>query len=292
MTRALEDELSSSWRAASAWVERALERGDGLVRHGPRTAGGGLVQQGWRDTSDPLQAYGGGILDADGRVPEPPLADADTQAVTVAALRATARLSGDSRWLSLAERTAERIADAFTPDTMAVDAKRPARFGRRVAARLAAVGGRAAADSERAAYAERLCQPDVLTDFGLRTLSSGHPQIRRRAPTTAAPCGRSTRGSAGVDFGPSGATARGRTRARRGAGCARSPRRRPGALRGHLAVARSRSRSPTGCRRGRSARGSRSSSAGTAGSALDRAGREPGHDPLLEDHHEHDQRDR
>jgi glycogen debranching enzyme len=30
--------------------------------------------------------------------------------------------------------------------------------------------------SERDAYAERLCRPDVLTDFGLRTLSSEHPQ--------------------------------------------------------------------------------------------------------------------
>ena len=83
--RAIENELSACWRAASGWVERALERGRGLVRHGPRRTEGGLVQQGWRDTSDPLQAYGGGILDADGRVPEPPLADADTQAVTVGA---------------------------------------------------------------------------------------------------------------------------------------------------------------------------------------------------------------
>jgi hypothetical protein len=99
--RALEDELSACWRAASGWVERALERGRGLVRHGPRRTEGGLLQQGWRDTSDPLQAHGGGILDAYGRVPEPPLADADTQAVTVAALRATARRSGmhaGSRW--------------------------------------------------------------------------------------------------------------------------------------------------------------------------------------------------
>src|SRR5437763_8747180 len=31
--------------------------------------------------------------------------------------------------------------------------------------------------SERGAYAERLCRPDVLTDFGLRTLSSEHPQF-------------------------------------------------------------------------------------------------------------------
>jgi glycogen debranching enzyme len=118
---ALADELSGAWRAASGWLERALDSGGGLVRHGPRLARGGLVQQGWRDTSDPQAPDGGGILEPDGRVPEPPLADADTQAVTVAALRAAARLSGDSHWQSLADRTIERIAAAFTPETMAVN---------------------------------------------------------------------------------------------------------------------------------------------------------------------------
>jgi len=174
--RALEDELSACWRAASGWVERALKRGRGLVRHGPRRTEGGLVQQGWRDTSDPLQASGGGILDADGRVPEPPLADADTQAVTVAALRATARLSGDERWLWLADRTMEQIAGAFTPDTIALD-----RDDRRVSGPGFQLGWLLWADalpaSERAVYAERLCRPDILTDFGLRTLSSEHPQF-------------------------------------------------------------------------------------------------------------------
>ncbi|MGH2907702.1 MAG: hypothetical protein ACRDK8_00210, partial [Solirubrobacteraceae bacterium] len=117
---ALTAELSGSWRPASRWLERALDRGGGLVRYGPRLASGGLVQQGWRDTSDPHAAYGGGGLHADGRVPEQPLADADTQAVAVAALRAAGRLSGDPRWHSLAARTVDLIAATFTPDTMAV----------------------------------------------------------------------------------------------------------------------------------------------------------------------------
>ncbi len=177
---ALEKELSRHWRAASAWVEQALERGDGLIRHGPRQGRGGLAQQGWRDASDPLQAYGGGIIDADGRIPEPPVADADTQAVTVAALRATARLSGDDRWLSRAERTTDRIARAFSPDTMAVD-----RRDRRVSGAGSQLGWLLWADalpaSERDAYAERLCRPDVLTDFGLRTLASTHPQFEASA---------------------------------------------------------------------------------------------------------------
>lgn len=173
---ALADELSAAWRAAAGWVERALGRGGGLVRYGPRHARGGLVQQGWRDTTDPRAAYGGGILDPGGRAPEAPLADADTQAVTVAALRAAARLSGDLRWESLAARTVDLIAGAFTPDTMAVTGSDD-----RVAGAGSQLGWLLWADalppSARPAYAERLCRPDVLTDFGLRTLSSEHPQF-------------------------------------------------------------------------------------------------------------------
>jgi glycogen debranching enzyme len=177
---ALETELSGSWLAAGEWLERALEQGRGLVRYGPRTASGGLVQQGWRDTENPCAAYGGGLLHADGRVPDPPLADADTQAVAVAALRATGRLSGDPRWLDLAERAAERIAEAFTPETMALDGG-----DRPVAGAGSQLGWLLWADalppSERGAYAERLCRPDVLTEFGLRTLSSEHPQFSASA---------------------------------------------------------------------------------------------------------------
>jgi glycogen debranching enzyme len=173
---ALVHQLSESWLAASRWVERNLDRGGGLVRYGPRLAAGGLVQQGWRDTTDPLDAHGGGILGADGCMPEPPLADADTQAVTVAALRAAADLSGDQRWLSLADRTSERVAAVFTPETMAVDGR-----DRPVDGAGSQLGWLLWADAlpvaERGAYAERLCRPDVLTDFGLRSLSSEHPRF-------------------------------------------------------------------------------------------------------------------
>lgn len=177
---ALTDELSGAWRAAAQWLERALQRGGGLVRHGPRLASGGLVQQGWRDTTDPHAAYGGGILDADGSMPEPPLADADTQAAAVAALRATARLSGDSRWQSLADGMVQLIGDAFTPETMAI-----AHADRRVAGAGSQLGwllwADAVPEAQREAYAERLSAPDVLTDFGLRTLSCEHPQFAPEA---------------------------------------------------------------------------------------------------------------
>jgi glycogen debranching enzyme len=173
---ALTDELYQAWRAAADWLERALERGGGLVRHGPRRSSGGLLQQGWRDTTDPHSAHGGGILCADGTVPQPPLADADTQAVAVAALHALARLSGGDSWTDLANETAALIAHSFDPQTMAVDGS-----DGRVTGAGSQIGWLLWADalpaSERARYAERLCQPDVLTDFGLRTLSSSHPQF-------------------------------------------------------------------------------------------------------------------
>jgi glycogen debranching enzyme len=173
---ALTDELYDSWRAAADWLERALQRGRGLVRHGPRVESGGLVQQGWRDTTGPHAAYGGGILCADGSVPEAPLADADTQAVTVAALRALARLSGGDSWSDLADATATLIARSFDPQTMAIDAN-----DERVTGAGSQIGWLLWADAVPASYAERLVRPDVLTDFGLRTLSSSHPQFSPEA---------------------------------------------------------------------------------------------------------------
>lgn len=177
---ALRSELSDAWKAAAGWLERALSRGGGLVRFGPRLSPGGLVQQGWRDTTDPHASYGGGILDADGSVPEPPLADADTQAVAVAALRATARLSGDSRWDTLADEAVAVIAQTFSPDTMAVNGSNEG-----VAGAGSQLGWLLWADAlppeVRGAYAARLTEPDVLTDFGLRTLSSSHSQFAPEA---------------------------------------------------------------------------------------------------------------
>ncbi len=176
----LKAELADAWRAAAGWLEGALERGGGLVRWGPREASGGLIQQGWRDTTGPHAAYGGGILETDGSVPEPPVADADTQAVAVAALRAVARLSGEAHWDELAAETVAVIAQSFTPDTMAVNGS-----NKDVQGAGSQLGWLLWADALPpdllTPYAIRLSQPDVLTEFGLRTLSSAHPQFRADA---------------------------------------------------------------------------------------------------------------
>jgi glycogen debranching enzyme len=170
-------ELESAWGAAGRWLERALERGGGLLRHGPRRAPGGLAQQGWRDATDPAAADGGGILHWHLAVPAPPLADADSQAVAVVALRALARLSGDERYSLRAAALAARVEDRFGADTMARDG-----LDRAVAGAGSQLGWLLWSDAlsppVRARFAERLSHPDVLTQWGLRTLSSDHPAFR------------------------------------------------------------------------------------------------------------------
>ena len=172
----LEAELEGAWRAAGSWLAKALERGDGLLRHGPRRSSGGLAQQGWRDAVDPADpaGHGAGILRPDGESPRAPLADADTQAVAVVALRALARLSGEERWGEEAGALAARVEEAFDPETIAVEAG-----GEKVPGAGSQLGWLLWADAlsspARELAADRLCRPDVLTPWGLRTLSSEHP---------------------------------------------------------------------------------------------------------------------
>jgi glycogen debranching enzyme len=172
---ALADELEPVWRAAGAWLLRALERGGGFVRWGPRRCPGGLVQQGWRDARDPLRRVGGhgqGILREDGTLPAAPVADADTQAVAVVALRALARLSGDEQHAAAALALERRVRGAFGPETMALEAD-----GREVRGAGSQLGWLLWAGCAGDGVAERLCRPDVLTGFGLRTLSDRHRQF-------------------------------------------------------------------------------------------------------------------
>jgi glycogen debranching enzyme len=147
---------------AAAWLERALDRGGGLIRSGPGEWPA-LSQQGWRDTADPTAAYGGGILRPDGTVPEPPLADLDSQAVAYAALRA---IGSHERADALRARLS-----GLVPDVMAVEGD-----DRPVPGAGSQLGWLLWADAlepdARDVAAERLCAPDVLTDHGLRTLSS------------------------------------------------------------------------------------------------------------------------
>jgi glycogen debranching enzyme len=169
---ALAADLEPAWRAAGDWLLGALMRGGGLLRWGPRAVDGGLTQQGWRDTADPEHSsgHGGGILHADGRVPEPPVADADTQAVALAGLRGLAALSGSRAHARASADLKERVAAAFGPETMALDA-----HDREVRGAGSQLGWLLWAGVPVAGAAERLSAEDVLTTFGLRTLSDRHP---------------------------------------------------------------------------------------------------------------------
>jgi glycogen debranching enzyme len=133
---------------------------------------GGLVQQGWRDSHDARDPSGGGILDANGRPPGSGLADADTQAVAYAALRALATLDPDARWADRARAFRSRVSGSFGPEVMAVEPD-----GNLVAGAGSQLGwllwAGALEPPAAAAAAARVCEPDVLTEFGLRTMSSG-----------------------------------------------------------------------------------------------------------------------
>jgi glycogen debranching enzyme len=171
---ALARELEPAWRAAGEWLERALARGGGFVRYGPRRAPGGLEHQGWRDTTDPLdpETHGAAIIREDGTAPLLPLADADTQAVSVAALDALAELSGESRFRARAGDLRATVRRRFGPETMAIEAD-----GREVRGAGSQLGWLLWADAAPDGAAEAVCEPDVLTHWGLRTLSERHPQF-------------------------------------------------------------------------------------------------------------------
>ncbi|MET0998000.1 MAG: hypothetical protein ABWX73_04715, partial [Marmoricola sp.] len=170
-------ELAPARRAAGAWLARALEEGGGLVRCGPRTSPGGLAQQGWRDALDPSDdEHGGGIVRPDGSMPTAPLADADSQAVAVAALDALVRLDPDEaeRWSDLATRLRARIEAAYLPDVLALEADDRPVTGAGSQLGWLLWAGALSASAKRVA-AERLTQPDVLTAYGVRTLADTHP---------------------------------------------------------------------------------------------------------------------
>jgi glycogen debranching enzyme len=175
----LAEELEPAWRAAARWLAGALERGGGLIRHGPG-AWPALSQQGWRDTGDPTASYGGGILRPDGTAPAPPLADADSQAVTHAALRALASLDPEGGWDARAGALRARLSADFGPDVMAIEAG-----DRAVPGAGSQLGWLLWADAlepdARDAAADRLCASDLLTRFGLRTLSSESPVFAPQA---------------------------------------------------------------------------------------------------------------
>ncbi len=193
-------ELEPAWRAAAGWLSGALDAGGGLVRFGPRRGTGGLAQQGWRDAIAPVEDHpeGAGIVRPDGSEPAPPLADADCQAAAVAALDALARLDPDGGWPARAAELRARVTAAFAGKPATAASAGGGGLGPAAPWAMALEGdgtpvpgagsqlgwllwAGALEGDAAAAAADRLVQPDVLTPFGLRTLSSEHPAFRPRA---------------------------------------------------------------------------------------------------------------
>ena len=180
--RKLAVELDRAWRAAGDWLLGALRDGGGFVRHGHRAGERpGLAQQGWRDSTDPGAPGGHGIATPDGDPPLPPIADADSQAAAHAGLRALAALSGEPPGAREARALGARIEDAFGDgETIALDGG-----GRPVPGAGSQLGwllwSGALAAAARTRVADRLCAEDVLTPFGLRTLSERHPAFAAHA---------------------------------------------------------------------------------------------------------------
>jgi glycogen debranching enzyme len=178
---ALTTELEGAWRAAGGWLASALDAGGGLVRHGPRRSPGGLAQQGWRDAIAPVERHphGAGIVREDGSAPAPPLADADSQAVAVAALDVLTRLDPAGGWGDRAGALRARLS-AWGAEAMAEEGD-----GRLVPGAGSQLGwllwAGALEPEAAAAAADRLAEPDVLTPFGLRTLSARHPAFAPQA---------------------------------------------------------------------------------------------------------------
>jgi glycogen debranching enzyme len=107
------DRIWPALLAAVQWIEGPGDsNGDGLVDY-PRLEGGGLVNQGWKDSSD-------SIYHADGRTPAGPVALVEVQGYVYAALQAMADLAArrnepalHERWLRDAQTLRSRVEELY-----------------------------------------------------------------------------------------------------------------------------------------------------------------------------------
>ena len=214
-TRALAAELEPAWRAAGDWLLGALERGGGLLRW-HRRAPGGLAPAGLARHRRPVartarRRRAAGSCTRTARRPSRRWPTPTRRRRRSPGCAGWPRLSGDPAHAAAAEALAARIGARVGPRD---DGAR-----RRTTAPVRGAGSQLGwllwAGAPVAGAAERLAEPDVLTDFGLRTLSDRHPQLR---PAVLPPrLGVAVRLVAGL-----GRAARRRARRRRPSACARA----------------------------------------------------------------------
>jgi glycogen debranching enzyme len=168
------DRLAPAVRSAIRWIE--TNAGDGGFVTYRRRDERGLANQGWKDSWD-------GVTSSDGSLPEPPIALAEVQGYTYAALHAAADLAAvmalDVDPAALRTR-AEHLKDRFNVEfwdrrgyyVIALDGE-----GRQVDA-LTTNPGHAlwsgiADDGLAHRYLDRITASDVWSGWGLRTLVEG-----------------------------------------------------------------------------------------------------------------------
>ncbi|HET8681404.1 MAG TPA: amylo-alpha-1,6-glucosidase, partial [Micromonosporaceae bacterium] len=162
-------------RAALAWLTTHGDPdGDGFIKYLP--AGHGLVNQGWKDSSD-------GVQHADGRLATPPVALVEVQGYAYrAAMDGAALLDafgepGGDRWREWAGQLAARFRDAFWVSD--VDGSYPAialEAGNKLVDGPSSnmghlLGTGLLTPQEEALVARRLAGPALDSGYGLRTLA-------------------------------------------------------------------------------------------------------------------------
>lgn len=172
------ERLLPAAEAALGWLGSYGDSdGDGFLEYADPT-GGGLANQGWKDSSDSVRGR-------DGRLAEPPIALCEVQGYAYQAARAGADLlrafdrPGADRWEEWARALRARFHAAFWVEdevgpypAIALDAaKRPVDG---LTSNLGHLLGTGLLDAEESAIvAARLAAPDLDAGHGLRTLSAG-----------------------------------------------------------------------------------------------------------------------
>ena len=177
--RALIDRLWPNALAALEWIDRYGDRdGDGFVEYERRTEHG-LVNQGWKDSSD-------AIRDRHGREVQPPIALAEVQGYVFDAKRrmaGLARMRGEPELADRLEREAKTLRERFEAAFWVEDQGYYAMALGADKRQADAVGSNPGhclwsgiVTPERArAVAERLISPELFSGWGVRTYALDQP---------------------------------------------------------------------------------------------------------------------
>jgi glycogen debranching enzyme len=162
-------------RRALDYLDRAVKEGNGYLVYGNRRSSG-LSNQGWKDSDN-------SVMHGDGVLAKPPVAICEAQGYLYAAWLAMADLAerlGYKRQARLLRGKADALKERFNRDfwmpdrnfvALAVDGDgRQCDVVSSNPGHLLATG--ILSDKHAAAVARRLCEPDMLCVWGLRTLSS------------------------------------------------------------------------------------------------------------------------